>query len=312
MSEADIVQLVCGNGGAMEYDLLLELAIGFPDIDSCSKFDSLLRNEEHFFLTERAGVKRILAKTSLRLCKVADCDGCNELHLCKFYVHGECNTNGCSYGHDLNSDHNAEVLSDHRLQKFSRAEIRQLLLQNDTPHTLLPPICSKYNRGDSDYGQCEDKDECKRLHVCEGFMRHTCDGDTCWRSHDLFEPQPTRALCRRGVLTQQVGSMHSVYHHILLLRGRRQGDPAGSGAGTVAGGDPAAVAKRRGRRARGRGRGRGSSDKDAEQGGTVGAEVADICTSPFYTIYPLEVAEICLSFIKGFCKYESKSRAASG
>ncbi|XP_063073641.1 protein mono-ADP-ribosyltransferase PARP12-like isoform X2 [Engraulis encrasicolus] len=345
--EADIVRFLCVNGGAMEYDLLLELAIGFPDMDS-SEFDSLLRNKELFFQTEIAGVKQVLAKTSLRLCKVTDCSGCKDLHLCKFYLQGECNRRQCRYGHDLNSDHNAEVLSDHQLEKFNRAEIRQLLLQNDTPHSLLPPICSKYNRGEGEYGQCEDKDECSRLHVCEGFMRHTCDADACGRSHDLFEPQPVRVLRERGVSTQQVGSMRSVYHHILLLRGRRQGDPGGGGAGAVAGGRGRARGRGgqgrggRGRGGRGRGfsdrdadhggtggrgrgrgwnRGRGSqdmdqggrggrerggrgrgfsdTDQDVEQGGTGGSRDGSCPPQP-------EVAEICLSFVKGFCKYENR------
>ena len=89
MSEANILKIICGNGGAIDYERLLELASGFPDIN-CFEFDSLIENEQLFSLTENSGVKQVLAKTNVRLCKVRDCTGCKNLHLCKFYLHGEC------------------------------------------------------------------------------------------------------------------------------------------------------------------------------------------------------------------------------
>ena len=89
MSEANILKIICGNGGAIDYERLLELASGFPDIN-CFEFDSLIENEQLFSLTENSGVKQVLAKTKVRLCNVRDCTGCTNLHLCKFYLHGQC------------------------------------------------------------------------------------------------------------------------------------------------------------------------------------------------------------------------------
>ncbi|KAL2076616.1 hypothetical protein ACEWY4_027788 [Coilia grayii] len=286
MSEADVFKLICGNGGAMVYERLLDLVSGFPDID-CSKFDSLIGNKEGFFLTETGGVKQVLAKTNLRLCRVRDCGGCKDLHLCKFYLHGECKGRRCRYGHDLNSDHNAKVLSDHQLQKLNRAEIRHLLLQNDTPHSLLPPVCARYNRGDDEYGQCDDKDNCDRLHICEGFIRGTCDAGTCGRSHDFFEPHPLKTLRGRGVSSAAVGSMWSVYRNVLLLRGPRDKDGR-AGVGSATGG------KGRGGRT---GKGRASSDNAGD--GTVGTKHGSCPAQP-------ETNEICLSFVKGYCKNEDR------
>ncbi|XP_042563248.1 protein mono-ADP-ribosyltransferase PARP12-like, partial [Clupea harengus] len=218
MSEANILKIICGNGGAIYYERLLELASGFPDIN-CFEFDSLIENDQLFSLTENSGVKQVLAKTNVRLCKVRDCTGCKNLHLCKFYLHGECKGRRCGYGHNLNSHHNAKVLSEHQLQRLSRAEIRQLLLHNDSPHSLLPPLCMSYNHGEGDYGRCDDKDNCTRLHICEGYIQGTCDSGDCGRSHDFFEPHPMRTLRGRGVPSGMVGSMLSVYRNILVLRG---------------------------------------------------------------------------------------------
>lgn len=88
MSEADLLKIICNNGGAIEHERLLELASGFPNI--CSKFDSLIGNKKLFFSTEINAVKQILAKTNVRICKVTECTNCTNLHLCKFYLHGEC------------------------------------------------------------------------------------------------------------------------------------------------------------------------------------------------------------------------------
>ena len=95
-------------------------------------------------------------------------------------------------------------------------------------HLLFPPICDvislkqlcmSYNHGEGDYGRCDDKDNCTRLHICEGYIQGTCDSGDCGRSHDFFEPHPMRTLRGRGVPSGMVGSMLSVYRNILVLRG---------------------------------------------------------------------------------------------
>lgn len=83
----------------------------------------------------------------------------------------------------------------------------------------LAQLCVSYNRGDGDFGQCDDKDNCTRLHICEEYIRGTCDSGDCGRSHDFFEPHPMKTLQGRGVPGAMVGSMLSVYQRILVLRG---------------------------------------------------------------------------------------------
>lgn len=84
---------------------------------------------------------------------------------------------------------------------------------------FLAQLCASYNRGDGDFGQCDDKDNCTRLHICDDYIRGTCDSGDCGRSHDFFEPHPMKTLRGRGVPGGMVGSMLSVYQRILVLRG---------------------------------------------------------------------------------------------
>lgn len=91
MSEADILKIICSNGGIMDYGCLLGLASVKRGINR-SNVDSLIENKQLFFLTETSGVKQVLAKTNVKLCKVRDCKtNCKNLHLCKFRLLGECN-----------------------------------------------------------------------------------------------------------------------------------------------------------------------------------------------------------------------------
>ncbi|KAL2076618.1 hypothetical protein ACEWY4_027790 [Coilia grayii] len=166
------------------------------------------------------GQKAVIAKTSLRLCKARDCAGCSNLHLCKFYLLGEdCPHNRgrwvCRFSHDLYSDHNSQLLRQHNLQELSREGLCTLLLQNDG--TLLPQVCFTYNKGTGEFGFCPDKDGCRRLHICQKYLRGTCDTGDCDRSHDFFEPHPMGVLQGRGLSSGKVGSLLSVYRNILAL-----------------------------------------------------------------------------------------------
>lgn len=108
----------------------------------------------------------------------------------------------------------------------------------------LAQVCASYNRGNGDFGQCDDKDNCNRLHICEDYIRGTCDSGDCGRSHDFFEPHPMKTLRGRGVPGGMVGSMLSVYQRILVLRGTLAKDAK-----------PEAGARTRGRRGKGRSKG---------------------------------------------------------
>ncbi|XP_036813214.1 mucin-2 isoform X2 [Oncorhynchus mykiss] len=128
----------------------------------------------------------------------------------------------CRFGHDLHSEHNSIVLREHKLETLSRQELRQLLLQND--NSLLPPVCNSYNKGTGQYGNCPDQEGCRRLHVCDRYIRGTCSsGANCNRCHDFFEPHPRRTLQQRGVPNDLMTSMLSTYQNIQAMKSEGAG-----------------------------------------------------------------------------------------
>ncbi|XP_024229795.2 uncharacterized protein LOC112215006 [Oncorhynchus tshawytscha] len=131
----------------------------------------------------------------------------------------------CRFGHDLHSEHNSIVLREHKLETLSRQELRQLLLQND--NSLLPPVCNSYNKGTGQYGNCPDQEGCRRLHVCDRYIRGTCSsGANCNRCHDFFEPHPRRTLQQRGVPNDLMASMLSTYQNIQAMKSEGAGGAA--------------------------------------------------------------------------------------
>ncbi|KAJ8373852.1 hypothetical protein SKAU_G00044320 [Synaphobranchus kaupii] len=156
-----------------------------------------------------------------------ECDGCNNLHLCKFFLYGVCKNNRgrrvCRFGHNLTTEHNARVLRDNDLQDLDSSELCTLLLQND--NTLLPPVCFSYNKGDGEYGNCPDQENCRRLHICDRYLRGTCRaGVDCSRSHDFFEPHPLKTLKERGLPSDLIDSMLSVYQNIQAMKNNDSGN----------------------------------------------------------------------------------------
>ncbi|XP_052316351.1 msx2-interacting protein-like isoform X4 [Oncorhynchus keta] len=135
------------------------------------------------------------------------------------------NRRTCRFGHDLHSEHNSIILREHKLETLSRQELRQLLLQND--NSLLPPVCYSYNKGTGQYGNCPDQEGCRRLHVCDRYIRGTCSsGANCNRCHDFFEPHPRRTLQQRGVPNDLMASMLSTYQNIQAMKSEGAGGAA--------------------------------------------------------------------------------------
>ncbi|XP_061085087.1 protein mono-ADP-ribosyltransferase PARP12-like [Conger conger] len=207
MTESSVIRFICDKSGAMDYGDL---------VDTGSGLDTVLQNDNFSVVTVNRN-KRVVVKTNVRLCKARDCTDCPNLHLCKFYLYGDCKRRGCRFCHDMNSEHNARVLRDNSLQELDRNQLRTLLLQNDS--TLLPPVCVSYNKGDGAYGNCPDQESCWRLHICDRYLRGACQAEAnCRRSHDFFEPHPQKTLQERGVPSKLIGSMLFVYQNIQALK----------------------------------------------------------------------------------------------
>ncbi|KAG9330437.1 hypothetical protein JZ751_025342, partial [Albula glossodonta] len=80
-------------------------------------------------------------------------------------------------------------------------------------------VCFSYNRGDGEYGSCPDQESCRRLHLCDRYLRGTCRAEVgCPRSHDLFEPHPLKTLQERQVPNELIGSLLPIFQNIQAMK----------------------------------------------------------------------------------------------
>ncbi|XP_041937406.1 protein mono-ADP-ribosyltransferase PARP12b isoform X4 [Alosa sapidissima] len=145
--------ILCSNKGAMD---LLQLyrkvyqRFGTEEDDfwyivkKCPRF-AIVKTRERTTGGEWGSDCVVVAKTSLRLCKnysKQECEDCQELHLCKYFVYGNCRygkgRKPCKYSHDVQSEHNYRLLRECTLHELHEDELFLLLLQNDP--SLLPEV----------------------------------------------------------------------------------------------------------------------------------------------------------------------------
>ncbi|XP_067246226.1 protein mono-ADP-ribosyltransferase PARP12 isoform X1 [Chanodichthys erythropterus] len=158
----------------------------------------------------------ILAKTSLRVCKNDKCAGCEELHLCRYFVCGNCRFGAkCKNSHDLTSKHNLDLLKNNDLHGLASGELFQLLLQNDP--SLLPEVCPHYNKGIGEYGSCKYQTKCTNLHLCQHFLQDDCKfGKGCKRLHS-FDANALKILNARGLGPENMSKLLRLYKSRLLI-----------------------------------------------------------------------------------------------
>ncbi|XP_073694886.1 protein mono-ADP-ribosyltransferase PARP12-like [Garra rufa] len=280
MTEAAIVKKICAHNGSLSYEALISI-FGLYD----EAMDSVVGRSESCAVVFMNGEKRVIARTKVRLCRAQNCSGCSNLHLCKWFLFGSCRFDrgrrGCRFSHDLLSVQNALVLTAHGLDTLDVKELCILLMQSD--NSLLPAVCHSYNNGPGPYGRCQEAENCKRLHICEKYLRGSCD---CTRSHDFYEPHPLKTLQDRGVTPELMGIMKEMYSNIEVLRRLSK---ASSGP-NAAGPNP-----RRGPNAQNR---RPSTGFNAGRGQEA--------QRPSYN--NTEKTEICMYFIKGHCKHGGSCR----
>ncbi|XP_061570764.1 protein mono-ADP-ribosyltransferase PARP12-like [Cololabis saira] len=212
--EAGIFKYICGNQGAVNVD---DIRYNLFPGDSTN---DILRNQQKFALSFASGEQKVVARTSVKLCRVKGCvDGtCTGLHLCKnFLFSGACHYSQqgriCSFSHELNSGHNRNVLRKHDLEGLDRAELCTLLLQSD--YMFLPSICHNYNNGEGEFGRCNEGAGCKRLHICQNFVSRDCG---CHKNHDFNATQTLKNLHDRGVPVALIPSLRGIYANKEVLR----------------------------------------------------------------------------------------------
>ncbi|XP_048011929.1 protein mono-ADP-ribosyltransferase PARP12-like [Megalobrama amblycephala] len=277
MTEAAIIKTICAHNGSMKLDDLTSI-FGLYD----EAIESIISRSESCSVEFMNGQKTVIVRTKVRLCRAQNCSGCANLHLCKWFLFGSCRFDrgrrGCRFSHDLLSGQNELVLTAHGLNTLDVKELRILLLQSD--NSLLPAVCHSYNNGVGQYGRCQEAENCKRLHICEKYLRGSCD---CPRAHDFYEPHPLKTLQDRGIPSDLMLIMKDLYSNIEVLRLRFKNKPPS--APNAAGQNP-----RRGPNAQNR---RPSSGFNAGRGQEA--------QRPPHT--PTEKTEICMYYIKGHCKH---------
>lgn len=275
-----IFNFLCKNEGCSDYGAVdRNLRQSFTVADQV--LSMVLDDQEKFVIKEDDGEDSdtnqsilsaktlIIAKTSLRLCKNDKCLGCEQLHLCRYFVCGNCRFGAkCKNSHGLDSTHNSLLLKKHDLQGLTAGELFRLLLQNDP--SLLPEVCFHYNKGNGEHGSCKHKTTCTCLHLCQHFLQNDCKfGESCKRAH-TFNANAEKILNVRGIGPENRRNLHKIYRNRLLitsLQGKpfRKREPAA----------PPAVRERTRNKS-------GSSVSEADQN------------------------EICLYFLRSGCSFKDK------
>ncbi|XP_072123785.1 protein mono-ADP-ribosyltransferase PARP12-like isoform X1 [Mobula birostris] len=199
-----VFKVLCSNSGSLDYEDLLSIMTRIGAVSDLN-LKSVLSNHQLFLVVPGPGSdastsgitldSRIISTSSIRLCKKypnKECRDCGMLHLCRFFILGNCKfgvkSNPCKHSHDIHDFHNWNVLSMKSLQELSVNELRILLLQNDP--SFLPEICLHYNKGNETlhHGICSRKEACNKLHICSHYVSGSCKfGDQCRRSHSLYD-----------------------------------------------------------------------------------------------------------------------------
>ncbi|KAJ8006463.1 hypothetical protein DPEC_G00107520 [Dallia pectoralis] len=190
-------------------------------VKKCPRF-VVVRNRER--MDEWGTDCVIVAKTSLRLCRNYTKDGCREcqeLHLCKYYVYGNCRygkgRKQCKFSHDVSSEHNHPLLRECTLHELHDDELFLLLLQNDP--SLLPEVCSHYNKGTGPHGACTFREGCTKMHMCMHFVQGDCMfGPKCKRQH-MIDDHGRRMLEEKGLSGDVIHDLPFIYQNLYRLNG---------------------------------------------------------------------------------------------
>ncbi|XP_043964354.1 protein mono-ADP-ribosyltransferase PARP12-like [Gambusia affinis] len=237
---------------------------------------------QRFLLVPDGESYSVVGRTSLRLCgayiRGEQCGGsCQQLHLCRFYVFGNCRFGKgrklCKLSHDVSSKHNAGLLRECTLQELQEDELFLLLLQNDPQ--LLPEVCVHYNKGSAPHGGCRFQDSCSKLHLCQHFLQGVCRfGPRCRRQHAVDQHSQS-ILEQRGLSRQLIRDLPAIYRNAQHLNAAATPAAAASPAAS-----PAAA----------------PAADDPDSGRFCKAAQTD------------ETEEICLHFIRNSCKFQDGCR----
>ena len=100
--------------------------------------------------------------------------------ICKYKLAGFCGAgNECSFSHDLKNETIRNYFNEIGVDLYTEKE--RLVLVNNS----LPSVCASYSL----HKKCENIQTCTFLHICDKYIRGTCnlDNDTCALGHNFQE-----------------------------------------------------------------------------------------------------------------------------
>ncbi|XP_062839665.1 zinc finger CCCH-type antiviral protein 1 isoform X1 [Anolis carolinensis] len=215
-----ITKILCSMGGSSSYQEILPL-LGLPDHQLRQILEE--SGKERFLVNEQGTSLQVLAISPMRLCLKNECDGCEHLHICKNYLKKKCfrpagGRRACKYSHDILSEDNRKVLKNHELSGLNENELCVLLLQNDP--FLLPDVCNAYNKGE---GNCNQQDNCSKLHICRYFLKGQCRFPRCKRSHRLMDPIALKLLLAEGLDNKMAFNIQTICNYKTTALARELG-----------------------------------------------------------------------------------------
>lgn len=214
---------------------------------SCDELRQILAlYPKHFVFTKHAGsdtddddsdpetsVLHVNIKVQVRICErhkslpfSKDACPCSALHICPFHLLRNCSKVECSLGHDLRTQHNANVLKEYRLHRSTLTEIVDYL--RNVAHRgvdTVPSVCKFYNRrrGCSKESESDDDEMCTELHLCFFYAVDNCrKGTDCELTHSIMSGQPLILLQKFGLDPIEQGEFNILSVIRTFLRIRRQ------------------------------------------------------------------------------------------
>ncbi|XP_062594333.1 uncharacterized protein LOC134255803 [Saccostrea cucullata] len=205
------LHFIVSHGGQLTISQLLPLILQHPQLSylDIGNLLQILQSYSNVFdlVDTRKGKPQIQVGLAfeLEICEQPrKCGGyprCTELHICKYFIQNKCRANPakCSFGHDLHSQHNLQILEKFSLDQIDPEVIKKWMQQHHNKRSRAsrpPQVCTFYNTA----GGCSKKDSCPFLHLCSYFVKGSCKfGNKCTRSHALRSKRNNEIFREHGI-----------------------------------------------------------------------------------------------------------------
>lgn len=284
---------------------------------SIEEVEKVVKQRKDIFSYMKDGTKTVVELVpNIKLCSYylseSGCTArntCQALHLCKDFIMARCDRGpSCSFGHKVDTNHNASILSKMYLDLIKTHNLLSVIrkvCRGNAP----PKICSYYNTKDG----CRKKDDCRFLHVCKDYVINDgqCSVKGCPFNHQLTTKQCRNVLTQHGVSTNEsvrdiLVSLKSGYQSSAVPGGGTKNKKEGQNEDSEDSSDsdtsqnPAeASVKKKKNRSREK-----TKDKDSKSGEKAKGRTSTVKSTDFDG--DVEIPEICIYGVNNKCTNEKK------